>query len=243
LTSPQRAALLSIPDPQERIARIKELMQQQAEQRFREFLPNLPDEDRKVINKWVGEFVVAHEEEILKHMRPEWREKLANSTDEEVRRRDLAMSWGWRYRRREPETPLPTAEEMDKLLNSLSAETRKQIDQTATAPKERQTLLEELVRRATISRFFPQVSRDELLKFYTEMKGDDPRREKLEPLEGDALYRELTRMFVSERFGGPLGPPGRGGGGPPPWGGQGERPLFKGGPGSKRPPGEPPPPK
>jgi hypothetical protein len=237
LTSPQRAALTDIADPAERIVRIKELMQQQAEQRFREFLPNLPDEERKVINKWVGDFVTAHEEDIRKLMRPEWREKVAESHNDEARRRNLAMNWGWQFRRREPGTPVPTAEEFEQLFKALSAETRREIDQTATAPKERQALLEELVRRATFSRFLPQVGREELLKFYTDMKADDSRRERLEPLEGDALYRELHGMYIRERFGGPQGPPGQRGG--PPWGGPpGERSLFKG-PG-KRPPGPPP---
>lgn len=247
LTSPQRAALLTIQNPQERIARIKELMQQQAEQRFREFLPNLPDEDRQVVNKWVGDFVTAHEDEIRNQMRPEWREKLAEARDHEARRRDLAMSWAFRYRRKEPGTPVPTAEDFDRLLGGLSAQTRREMNQTATAPKERQALLEELVRGATISRYFPPVSRDELLKFYSDMKPDDPRRERLEPLEGDALYRELMRTYATERFGGPgPGPPGmRGGpfggrGGGPPGdrdrGPPGERKDFKGG---KRPPSGP----
>jgi hypothetical protein len=237
LTSPQRAALLTIQDPKERIARIKELMEQQEEQRFREFLPNLSAEDREAVFRWLATFVGRHEEDIRKNMPPEIRERLAAAPDEEARRRQLIMSWNWQFRRREPTVAQPSTEEFEQLLKSLSAETRHSIEQTVTATdakvaaEQRQARIAELVRAATISRLVPQVSRDELLKYYTAMKADDPRRERLEPLEGEALYRELMRMYVNERYG--SGPPGSRGSGPP-----GERRDGKGFPG-KRPPGPP----
>ena len=66
----------------------------------------------------------------------------------------------------------------------------------------------------------PQVSREELRKFYESMKSDDTRRQKLRNLDNeDDLMAELRRMWVMERYrergpGGPGGPGGRGGGPP-----------------------------
>ena len=242
LTSPQRAALLTIQDPQERIARIKELIQLQAEQRFHAFLPNLPDDDRKVTYKWVGDFVTKHAAQIRQHMPREWQDRLTG-LDEEARRRELARTWSWRYRRQEPGAATPTKEEFAQLFTSLSAETRQWIEQTSQSTDakqtddQRQARLVELIRAATFSRFFPSVSREELLKFYTAMKADDPRRERLEPLEGESLYRELRTMYFAERFGGPSGqrgPPRPGGGPPGPPPPPGDHPEFKGF--GKRPP-------
>jgi len=77
--------------------------------------------------------------------------------------------------------------------------------------------MEELVLTARYSRYFPQVSLDELLKFYAAMKPDDQRRKQLDGKEGEELRRELQRMYNWEHmrsrgpggWGGP--PPGRGG--------------------------------
>src|SRR5437773_7743026 len=54
LDSSERSTLLDIKDPQQRIARIKELMQQQEERRFRDYAGNLPEEDRSAIYKWLS---------------------------------------------------------------------------------------------------------------------------------------------------------------------------------------------
>src|SRR4029079_14823052 len=92
----------------------------------------------------------------------------------------------------------------------------------------------EIVRIARWSRNFPLVSQEDLLKFYADMKTDDPRRKQLEGKEGVELRRELLFMYNRERFG-RGGPPGRGGFGPgwglPPGGfpgdGRGRRPDGK----------------
>src|SRR5436309_2734094 len=68
LDSVERSTLLDIKDPEERIARIKTLMQQQEERRFREFAGNLPEEDRIAVYKWLGEWAVAHADEIREQL-------------------------------------------------------------------------------------------------------------------------------------------------------------------------------
>jgi hypothetical protein len=217
----EKSLLLDIKDPAARIARIKELMQQQEERRFRLYSENLPDEDRKAVYKWLTEFVEAHATEIREKLPGGIRQRIDDAGDDEAKRRELFGSWQrWR---RDYKLPFPVADDYSQLLNKLSAETQKQIESEAAGlspdqKHERQLLrLEELVRIALYSRFFPQPSQEELLRFYASIKTDDPRRKQLDGKEGEELRRELQRMYNWERGygrGGPPGPPGSRGFGP-----------------------------
>jgi hypothetical protein len=67
------------------------------------------------------------------------------------------------------------------------------------------------MRAAAFSRSVPQVSEDELKKFYASLKPDDPRRQRLESLDGgDDFLPELRRVWVMDRW----RERGRGGGPP-----------------------------
>src|SRR5262245_36241832 len=255
LDSAERSTLMDIKDPQERIARIKELMQQQEERRFRDYAGNLPEEDRNVISKWIGEWVMAHADEIREHLPRDFRQRIEDAPDDDSRRRALITAWQqWRQRQLSPSTS-----EHNDLLQRLSSETQKTIESLVATElskepeeqrtRERQQALQQqrvgdIVRIALWSRTIPLVSQEELLKFYADMKTDDPRRKQLEGKEGVELRRELLGMYNKERFGGrggTPGGPGRGGFGPPgfgpPWGPQpgGSRGDGRGG----RPEGKP----
>ena len=222
LESPQRAALLSIQDPKERIVRIKELMQQQEERRFREFSSNLPEVDRKTIQKWLEEFVSRHADEIRSRL-PDEAKKRIDDAPEEGRRGELLSAWQ-RFRR-PLDLPYPLLEDTKQLIPLLSQAAINRVTaapSTATDPPQTQDQVEhgrvvELIRAVNFSRFMPHVNNEELLKFYHAMKTDDPRRERLEGLEKDKLLDELRRMWNLERYVKRGGPPGqRGFGGPPP---------------------------
>jgi hypothetical protein len=257
LESPQRAFLLSIQNPKERITRIKELMQQQEERRFREFTQNLPEEDRKTISKWLEEFVSRHAEEIRNRL-PDDMKKRVDEVPEESRRGELLRAWQ-QARMRDRNLPYPSVEETKELIPLLSPAAQSRVTaapSASTDPSQTQDQVEhgrivDLIRAVNFSRMFPHVSNEELLKFYQAMKSDDWRRERLEGLEKDKLYDELRRMWNSERYakrggpggqrGGPGGPGGpRGEGGPrPPDGRGGFRPEDRRdgkGFGGKRPP-------
>jgi hypothetical protein len=229
----ERSALLDIKDGAQRIARIKEIMQQQEERRFKQYFENLPRDDREAIYGWLGEFVVSKAQEIRDRLPDHMRERIDEATDAEARRRELFMTWqAWRRRF---DLPYPSPEDFAELLKRFSSDTQKAIESTvaselskeeeANRTPQRKTELErqrmeDLVRIALYSRFFPQISEDELLKFYAAMKTDDPRRKQLEGKEGWELRRELQRMYNSEHFLGRGGPPGSSGRGfgPPGWG-------------------------
>ena len=267
LDSTERSALLDIKEPDKRITRIKELMQQQEERRFKTYASNFPEEDRKTIYKWLGEFATAHADAIRERLPPSIKQRIDEAPDEEAKRRELIT--GWRMRR-DSGTPFPSDEEYRELFKRFTSETQKTIESFAAStmagePEAQRTAerqqefqrhrVEELVRTALSSRFFPVVSQEELLKYYAGMKSDDPRRKQLDGKEGEELRRELQRMYNWDHGfgrGGPPGPGGRGfgpGGWPGPPGGRGEGRGFRfdGNPpdrfdgkdrGSKPPPGE-----
>ena len=67
-------------------------------------------------------------------------------------------------------------------------------------------------------RSFAVDSEDELKKFYASLKPDDPRRQRLESLDGgEDFLPELRRVWVMDRWGRGRGgpPPGKFGAGPP----------------------------
>jgi len=231
LSAGQRGAIVAIVDPKTRIEKIKELMEHQQKERFTQFVQEeFHKEDRDAVYEWMESFVGQHQAEILQHLPSETRRQLEEITDETARRRACLREW--QRRRRDPEMPAPAKSDFDQLFEKLSAEARGRITASAKADQRDQRLAE-LVRAASFSRATPP-SREELVKFYMAMDKADPRRERLEGLDENEVYRELQRMHWQERFGprgGPGGDGGRGrrGGGGPDGGGFG-------GPGGKGPP-------
>jgi hypothetical protein len=266
LDSPEKSVLLDIKDPQQRIARIKQLMQQQEERRFKQYFANLPEEDRATIYKWLGEFVSSRAKEIRERLPPPVRQRLDELVDDEPRRREMLFG-SWQRWRREFSLPNPGQDEYTQLFARFSAETQRTIESSAASdltkePEAERTTqrqqalqrarMDELVRTALYSRFFPQISQEELLKFYAGIKSDDPRRRELDGKEGEELRRELQRMYNYESMrgrGGPSGPPGGrgfGSGWPGGRGGDGRGPRSEDrgpneGRGAKPPPEERPP--
>jgi hypothetical protein len=230
----ERSTLLDIKDPEQRIARIKELMKHQEERRFQQYAFLLPEDDLKAIYKWLGEWVLAHYDAIRDRLPRDVRQRIDEAPDQNARRR--AMIDGWQRSARFGRLPMPAAVDYKALLGRFSDETQARIetqigrDLAAEPEPERTTKrqeeltqqrLEHLVQTALFSRFFPVVPQDELLKFYANMKPDDPRRQRLDGKEGEDLRRELQRMYNWERMTA-RGAGGRGFG-PPGWGSSGGR--------------------
>src|SRR5437763_2389897 len=106
------------------ISRIKELMQQQEERRFRDYAGNLPEEDRSAIYKWLGEWAIAHADEIREQLPRDMRQRIDDAPDEESRRRALIGAWQqWRQRH-----VFPAASDYSDLLKRLSSDTQKTIE-------------------------------------------------------------------------------------------------------------------
>lgn len=243
LSNVQRDELRMLPADQ-RIERIKELLKQQEVQRFQAFVGNLDEDDRKAIFRWLGEFVTAHEEEILEVLPREERQRIRDIGDPEAKQRTLG--WVMGAHRYDAKIPTPDREDLNRLMDCLSAKTTAQIEQApATEQPDR---IREMIGAAVFSRRNPPVPDEELRKFYNGLKADQ--REKLEGLEPEEFRRRLTSMYQGEKRGwqGGRGPgfgfpgPGRPGEGPRGDGRRGGRPDDgrDGPPGDRRPKGPPP---
>jgi len=211
LSPTHRSVIVQIADPKDRIARIKDLMRKQEEDRFRLYVQEeVPRADQDAIYSWIEEFVLKNEPKIMERLRGDWRARIESSPDEAARRRSLVTHW--QFARRDPEMPVPSKADFEQLHGKLSEDVRKRIDAKV---EDRERRLADLMWGTLASRA-AQPSRDELHRFYMSMAKDDPRRERLLELEQrDEIFKELQRMYNDERW----GRRGRGGGG------------FRGGPG------------
>jgi hypothetical protein len=252
LPSGQRAELLSLA-PEDRLREIKRLLQEQEAVRMRGFVAReLSDADLKAISSWMEDFVRRQEAEIL-DKQPLLKERLA-------RERDSRKRWLLIYMavRMGPSRDLlrPTPEDLERLKGQLSKEAQQELDKARQEGK--LVELAERWMRATMfsRRFVPQVSPEELQRFY-EQDLEPREREYLESLPAERMQGELTRMYHAHRFrtmmetelpgfprpGGPWGgrggprsgSPGKPGGFGPPGGGPGDGP----GPPGRRPGGGP----
>jgi hypothetical protein len=245
LTTKQRTDLLGLPT-EERVERIKTLMQEQEKARLREWSEKqLPEADLDAIFTFLEEFMKQHEEEFLKRVRKDYADRLREQ-DGVARRRSIMRSIVMRG----PggDFPMPAREDVERLLARLSPATLKVFESFKT-PEEKQQLARRWIFSAMVSRVFPAPSEEDLQKVFDSLS--DGERVKLERKSPEEVKRELTQHYHwrnSPGRGGPggsAGPfgsrqgglgngPGSGGPGQGPPGG-GERRGPNGGPPPKRP--------
>jgi hypothetical protein len=206
LPSGQRAELLSLP-AEERIAKIKQMLQQQETSRFGHFVTQeLTDDDRRAILAWLDEMLTRREPELVAKY-PGLEERLRLATDPWRRRMAILMTL--RY------TPLkdtlrPELPDLERLKDSLSPKAR-QLLEKAQGTSDMSELAQRWIYAALFSRqAIPPVDPEELRRFY-DQKLDARQREYLESLPAERMQHELRRMFYAHRF------QQFGGGGPPPF--------------------------
>jgi hypothetical protein len=224
LTTKQRADLLEL-SADERIERIKQLMQEQERARLRELGgQKLPEADIDAIFNWLDTFIQEHEHQFLKRLPEDYRRKLQEQ--EEVSRRRSLMRGLLRFPRND--APLPTSEYLDELRSKLTPATRSALE-SAKTPEEKQQLARQWMFAAMYSKVFPPASAEDLRKIYDELSPDQ--RERLDRKSPEDMKRELTWRYHSKQWpgreGGWRGPGGPGFG--PGFGSGGFRP---GGPGN-----------
>jgi hypothetical protein len=195
LNPAQRSEILDMP-AEERLARIKQIVQVQEQQRFRDFVDyNLPSEDQQHIYRWLDKFVAGNEKEILDNIRDDRdRRWIRDIEDDQARRRMLMTRLG--ARRFNPRMPYPSDAEFDAMAAALSETTRKELAKAKDAG-ERLERTKHLVGAAIFSINFPHPSEDELRKFYAALPAD--KRAPLENLEPAELLPELRRLYRMDR--------------------------------------------
>lgn len=194
LQSGARAELVSLP-AESRIERIKRLLQEQESWRMRKYvMPELTPDDRAVIVKWMEEYVSAHEEQILERL-PHWKQRWESLPSAQRLNMLIFAATAIRPVR---ELLLPTEDEMDQMKKQLSGSARQELNR---AEKEGRLpeLAERWLRAAMLSRRAPpEVSREELQQFYSEL--DQRQREYLENLSAERMEQELTRLYHFSRY-------------------------------------------
>jgi hypothetical protein len=220
LNSAQRSEILDMP-PDERIARIKELVRIQEGIRFRDFVDySLPAADQELIYKWLEKFVAENEKEILDSIRDDRdRRWVREIKDDQARRRHLIMRLPHRWGN--SRMPFPSKEEIQEMIAKLSEMTRVAIDKAQDA-NERQARANQLVGAAIGSIVIPHVNEAELLSFYAALPAD--KRAPLENLDSEELRMSLRKLWRAEKLREQWG--GRGGSRPP----GGDGPRGRGGP-------------
>jgi hypothetical protein len=213
IPSGQRIELLSRP-AEERVQRIRLLMEEQERLRFQEMLAlKLQPGDQKVLLDWVSGIIERDEARIMEQLPPADRQRLARIEDEDRRRVMLFMT----YRRhsgqnvRLLEFLKPTEDDIAQLAGGLSALARDTLDE-ARDPAERNQVVQNWVRAALESRR-PQVSKEQLERYFRQ-KVTAEQREYLQSLPRDRMRIELQRMYMQDRFksnrmGAPFGGPRR----------------------------------
>jgi hypothetical protein len=271
LPSGQRAELLSLP-PEQRLERIRVVMQKQDEERIRELVhTRLKPEDLQAVGTWLREYVEAHKREVFDKLSTDMQQRMR--ADPDGMRRRFGMFLAMPGRHGGVRWPPPTDEEFERLRGRLSDEAREALDSVDTADK-KLGLVMHWGRAAMWSRMAgPPPTREELEQFFAH-KLDSKRRDELEKLPREQFDQQLQweyRMHkVRTRLGefrqpfhrGPDGrggryrgdhggprPPGprplgrdRPGFGPPSRGGEQNGPPPRGGPQEGPPPGRPVPP-
>jgi len=196
LSSGQRADLLSLP-PDERVAEIKRLLQQQTASRMRSYVPRkLADDDLQAIANWVEQMVQRREPEILQRW-PMFKERLDGMVD--AKRRTQTLAFMVQRAGLQRDWLKPTLDEIESLRTALSAEAQQELDK-AKAEGRLPELAEAWMRAAMFSRLAgPPVDPEQLRRFFKEdLKPEE--REYLESLPPERMQAELVRMYVSHRF-------------------------------------------
>ena len=203
LPSSQRAELLSMPAEQ-RLEVVAKLVKQQQEARFAELLQvKLEKKDLEAILKWVDDFVANHDpwmksnlDEVLQSLTSEQRARFHRGDDPQRCRRSLligAFLHPSHYESLPAEFPKPAENDFQDLRQQLSDRGKKLLD-TASMGVERKSLVARWVRAAWSSKFFPDVPKDVLQKFYRE-EISDQRREYLERLSGERFQQTLKYFY------------------------------------------------
>lgn len=218
LTSEQRAELDGLPIDR-RIARIKELQQQQEIRNFGLLGDSkLSPEDYPRLLAWLEGFVRRHAQEIVGSLPPEYQTRFRQIEDP---RKQTQMLMIVMARRRPGQTgqlsPQPTREDVKLLLESLSDEA-KTVFESAPDTRRKTVLVQRWVQAAVIAKMAPAVSADQLKTFFDQELTKEE-REELDRLPPEHRERQLRQKYYARQIrrmiGGPDIVPRVPGDGPP----------------------------
>jgi hypothetical protein len=191
----ERDELLSL-TPEERIARIKRILQQQEKERFEQMAQNVPPEDLQVIYTWIDKFILEHQdkivEKVIANMPPDARARWEGIKDPEHQRRWLMFAIN--HRAPNAEGLAPQKEDFDRLVPQLSKQSQ-EVLRKAEVPGD---ILRNWVRAAVMSKVMPPVTDEQLTEFQKELPLNV--RQELEGLAREEVRERLTKMYYAAKF-------------------------------------------
>jgi hypothetical protein len=238
----ERADLSLLP-PEERVKRIKELLQAE---RNRNPLKNLSPKDNEVLQDWMEGFAKKFEEQFQKSLSTE-RKKEWEAKTERQRKMEIMFFLRQHWQRRMP----PSSEDLNSLRTALSPETQKLLE--GKSPNKQwqviQGWLGSLARQKFSAQFGrrpgPLVDEKDLEEFFDSDKLSPQDREMLLNDPPEIMYHHLQQIYLSRkppfefifRPGENPNPGGPGGANSPGGPGGPNRPNAPGGPGMRGPSG------
>ncbi|MDP6444045.1 MAG: hypothetical protein QGG36_01450 [Pirellulaceae bacterium] len=211
LPAGQRAELLGLPMT-ERVERIKSIMAEQEESRFERLAASqLNSSDHRVMMSWMREFVTSHSEKLTLLLPEEVRSRLSAISDGQRR----AVLYSTLGRNDDALEIIRQHVDIDELSQKLSEKARGTL-RAETDPLRRAAIIRNWSRAAAMSGFYgarsmPEVSDEELTRFYKEELNDNS-REYLNSLPAEKMKRELKRWYVFRKNRPSFGAGRRGGG-------------------------------
>lgn len=207
LSAAQQSELMGLPID-ERLARIREIQQQQIQSQFWDLAWQLEKDDLRTIDAWMEDFVARRQEEILTKIDPGAATWVLSEPDGRSRRGRLVWSvfapWGG-------QRPIEFSESMYEdfrlLAERLSPTLQHQLTLQRT-DEDRRKLILTCARFALYSRFAPPTPKDEELSRFYATKLPPEERERIEKLEPQQMKRELTKLYHRRLRDGGWRPPG-----------------------------------
>lgn len=201
LSSSQRAELADL-GPADRVAQIKQIMQQQeaARQQFRR-AELLSPKDAQEIVRWIEDILWAHRERLVAQMSPQRREAFEHF--ELPRQRRALLYFAYQQARRTGSggaLNVVQQSDIDRLAEELSPGAKEALNQAQGLPAERRIVggwigpaLHRLETQQAVRKVAPWVD-DEIVRFFqNELKR--PERERLLKMPREQMVAELRKMY------------------------------------------------
>jgi hypothetical protein len=190
----QRAELLSLP-ADERISRIRSIIQEQSIQRVQRFAAHkLEPPDVDAIRNWIGTYLTKREAEILATMSEKSRQDYEAETDPASRRRRLAFTMVRSSAGGDFQT---SPEEVQDLVSRLSRDAQRYLEEEKD-PRTRAHIVRTWIVATIFSEYRRPVSNEELRQF-VENELPESQREFLDSLPTERFRREAERLYNFHR--------------------------------------------
>lgn len=192
----RRAELMDL-KPEDRVRRIKSMLDEQAKWEAK----RPPSQDLQAVTRWLEQYVTRHEAEVVRTLPDMHRRRLDESNP--AARKRLLMWWRWQAVSSGILQP-PSPAEFAELRKTLTPETRAKLESRTVAEQAR--IIGAWLKYTTLAGSIkggPRMVDEQQLSYFFEHELSESERDRLLGLPVDQMQHELVRMYH-----GPHGKPG-----------------------------------